>query len=105
MKCTTIAVAAVLATAGVVAAESPALRALADAPKVGTVVATATGPAEATDAQPTAGEPKDKKEWGWGGSPWGWGGGWGRPWGCGGAGWGGGWGWGGGVGCGGGWGW
>ncbi|KAE8963824.1 hypothetical protein PF011_g28895 [Phytophthora fragariae] len=99
MKLTAVAVAAVLSTASVVAADSPALRARGDVPKTGT--ATGTGPVEATNAQPAAGAPKDKKEWGWGG-PWGWGaGGWGSPWGCSG-GWGGGWG---GAGCGGGWGW
>ncbi|KAE8987017.1 hypothetical protein PR001_g21918 [Phytophthora rubi] len=63
MKLTAVAVAAVLATASVVAADSPALRALGDVPKTGT--ATGTGPVEATNAQPAAGAPKDKKEWGW----------------------------------------
>ncbi|KAJ8576630.1 hypothetical protein ON010_g2580 [Phytophthora cinnamomi] len=97
MKLAALVIAAVLATTSVVAAESPAFRALADVP----TTTTGKGVPEA-NAMPTAGAPTksgDKKEWGWGG-PWGWGGGWGRPWGCGG-GWGGGWG----SGCGGGWGW
>ncbi|KAG2959454.1 hypothetical protein PC120_g28147, partial [Phytophthora cactorum] len=42
MKLAAVAVAAVLATASVVAADSPALRALADVPK--TETATGTGP-------------------------------------------------------------
>lgn len=74
MKLTAVAVAAVLATAGVVAAEPSALRVLVDTP----TTTTGNGVAE-TKLDPVAGEPKevgDKKEH--------WGRPWGRPWGCGG---------------------
>ncbi|ETL91618.1 hypothetical protein F442_10152 [Phytophthora nicotianae P10297] len=83
MKITALVVATALAATSVVATDTPALRALADAPEA--------------DVQPNADVPLegvDQQEWwgrpGWGRPGWGWGRpGWGRPgWGWGRPGWG-----------------